>query len=245
MPYLYRNFKKTLMKRLKIILGIYILLIGFGSWAFSTQTMTRIINVTGLIVDSETLLPVNEVEVYDDNNKLLGVTNSMGFFSVELNIEKEGEIKFNLFTKKSGYDNFIQKEHWGDLQENLNATYYFGLKKKNADFKAFSKLVLDRKYKSYDEIKDGFSAIKEKLDFDKKIDNAKKNNDTFFFIIDNNYYLINEFGWIKINSENDKIIVNGDKIFLAKEINLYVKRSSVKGMSPVQLGKASFEVFIN
>ena len=205
----------------------------------------RLINVTGLIVESGTLLPINEVEIYDENSKLLGKTDATGFFNIEFNIVKEGEIKFKLLAKKEGYDKFVQNEHWGDLEGNLNATFYFGLKKKSDDSKAFSELVVGKNYKSYDDVKDGFYAIKGELDFDKKVEDIKKNNDLFSFKIDNDYYLINESGWIKLNSEDDKIIVNGDKIFSAKEINLYVKRSCVRGMSPVQLKNASFEVSSN
>ena len=205
----------------------------------------RTINITGLIVESATLFPINEVEVYDENSKLLGKTDATGFFNIEFNIVKEGEIKFKLLAKKEGYDKLVQNEHWGDLEGNLNATYYFGLKKKSDDSKAFSELVVGKNYKSYDEVKDGFYAIKGELDFDKRVEDIKKNNDEFFFKIDNDYYLINNSGWIKLNSENDKIIVNGDKIFSAKEINLYVKRSCVRGMSPVQLKNASFEVSSN
>ena len=205
----------------------------------------RTINITGLIVESATLLPINEVEIYDGNSKLLGKTDATGFFNIEFNIVKEGEIKFKLLAKKEGYDKFVQNEHWGDLEANLNATYYFGLKKKTDDYKAFSELVTDKNYKSYNEVKDGFYAMRKEIDFDKKVESLKKNNDLFFFKIDNDYYLINESGWIKLNSEDDKIIVNGDKIFSAKEINLYVKRSCVRGMSPVQLKNASFEVSSN
>jgi BlaR1 peptidase M56/Sulfatase-modifying factor enzyme 1 len=202
----------------------------------------RIINATGLIMDSETLLPVGNVSLYNADNKLLGKTDASGFFNIEFNVEKEGEIYFKLSTKKEGYSNFVQNEHWGDLEGNLNATYYFGLRKKNSEAKSFSKLVIDKKYATYDEVKEGFSAMKEEFSFDKKIETVKKNNDQFFFKIDNDFYLINDSGWIKLNSENDKIIVNNDKVFAAKEINLYVKRSCVTGMSPITSKNASFEV---
>ena len=206
---------------------------------------TRKINATGLIVDSETLLPVNDAELYNDNNQLLGKTNSSGFFDVELDVNKEGEIRFKLSVKKNGYAKFVQEEHWGDLQDNLNATYYFGLENKRSNDKSFSELVIDKKYTTYDEIEKRFSTVKEELNFEKKIENAKKNNSLLIHKIDSDYYLISDSGWIKMNSENDKIIVNGDKIFSVNEINSQIKRSRVKGMSPILSKNASFEIQVS
>jgi BlaR1 peptidase M56 len=205
-------------------------------------SMVRTINATGLIVDSETLLPLNNAELYDDNNQLLGKTNTDGFFDIEFGVNKEGEIRFKLFVKKDGYAKFTQGEHWGDLNDNLNATYYFGLGKKWGSSEPFSELVTGKKYTSYDEIQKKFSFVKDDLDFEKKIEIAKKNNSLLVHKIDNDYYLISDSGWIKMNSENDKIIVNGDKIFSANVINLYVKRKCVEGMSPIQSKNASFEI---
>jgi BlaR1 peptidase M56 len=208
-------------------------------------SMTRTIDATGLIVDSETLLPVINAELYDESYQLLGKTNADGFFNVEFDVNKEGEIRFKLLVEKDGYAKFVQEEHWGDLQGNLNATYYFGLGKKWSNAKSFSKLVNDKKYMTFDEIQKGFSLIKEGLDFEKQIENAKKNNSLLVHKIDKDYYLISDSGWIKMNSENDKIIVNGDKIFSANEINSQIKRSRVRGMSPILSKNASFEIQVS
>ena len=205
----------------------------------------RNINATGLIVDSETLLPVNDAELYDDNNQLLGKTNTDGFFDIRFDVNKEGEIRFKLLVKKDGYAKFVQGEHWGDLQSNLEATYYFGLKRKWSNVQPFSELVPGKKYTNYESIQDRFSFVKEELDFEKKIENMKKNNSLLVHKIDNDYYLISDSGWIKMNSENDKIMVNGDKIFSVDEINSQVKRSRVKGMSPIQSKNASFEIQVS
>jgi BlaR1 peptidase M56 len=208
-------------------------------------SMVRTINATGLIVDSETLLPLNNAELYDDDNKLLGKTNTDGFFDIEFGVNKEGEIRFKFFVKKDGYAKFTQGEHWGDLNDNLNATYYFGLGKKWSSSEPFSELVTGKKYTSYDEIQKKFSFVKDDLDFEKKIEIAKKNNSLLVHKIDNDYYLISDSGWIKMNSENDKIIVNGDKIFSANEINSQIKRSRVKGISPILSKNASFEIQVS
>ncbi len=206
---------------------------------------TRNVNTTGLIVDSETLLPLNEAELYDGKNQLLGKTNADGFFNIAFDVNKEGEIRFKLLVKKDGYTKFVQEEHWGDLQDNLNANYYFGLEKKRTNAKSFSELVGGNKQLTYDEMKKGFSSVKDELDFEKKIENVKKNNSLLVHKIDNDYYLISDSGWIKMNSENDKIIVNGDKIFSANEINAQIKRSRVRGMSPILSKKASFEIQVS
>jgi BlaR1 peptidase M56 len=212
---------------------------------FTNAIKIRNINATGLIVDSETLLPLNNAELYDDNNQLLGKTNAEGFFNIEFDVNKEGEIRFRLVIKKDGYAKFVQKEHWGDLQDNLGANYYFGLGKKWTNAKSFSELTFDKKYTTYNEIRNRFSLVKEELDFEKKVENAKKNNSLLVHKIDNDYYLINDSGWIKLNSEDDKIIVNGDKIFSANEINSQIKRSRVRGMSPILSKNASFEIQVS
>jgi BlaR1 peptidase M56 len=208
-------------------------------------SMIRTIDATGLIVDSETLLPLNDAGLYNDNGQLLGKTNADGFFNVEFDVNKEGEIRFKLLIKKDGYTKFVQEEHWGDLQDNLNATYYFGLGKKWSNAKSFSELANNKKYITFDEIQKGFSPIKEDLDFEKKIENAKRNNSLLVHKIDNDHYLISDSGWIKLNSEDDKIIVNGDKIFSANEINSQIKRSRVRGMSPILSKNASFEIQVS
>jgi beta-lactamase regulating signal transducer with metallopeptidase domain len=204
-------------------------------------SVVRKINASGLIVDSETFMPIIAAEVFDDDNKLLGNTDSKGFFKVSFDVENEGEIYFKLSIKKDGYNKFTQNEHWGDLQGNSGASYCFGLKKKHSNEEEFSELLPQNK--SYEDLKEELVTIKEERDFEKKIENAKKNNNNVFFKIDNDFYLINNSGWIKVNSENDKILVNGNKIYVASEINLYVKRSGVTGMSPIKSKEASFEIY--
>jgi beta-lactamase regulating signal transducer with metallopeptidase domain len=204
-------------------------------------SMTRKINASGLIVDSETFTPIIAAGVFDGNNKLLGNTDSKGFFKVSFDVENEGEIYFKLSIKKDGYNKFTQNEHWGDLPDNSGASYYFGLKKKYNNAEEFSELLPQSK--SYEDLKEGLVTIKKERDFEKKIENVKRNNENVFFKIDNDFYLINNSGWIKVSSENDKILVNGSKIYVASELNNYVKRSAVKGMSPIKAKEASFEVF--
>jgi beta-lactamase regulating signal transducer with metallopeptidase domain len=204
-------------------------------------SMTRKINASGLIVDSETFTPVIAAQVVDGNNKLLGNTDSKGFFKVSFDVKNEGEIYFKLSIKKEGYNKFTQNEHWGDLPDNSGASYCYGLKKRHSNEEGFSELLPQNK--SYEDLKEELVAIKEDRDFEKKIEIAKKNNNNVFFKIDNGFYLINNSGWIKVNSENDKILVNGNKIYVASELNLYVKRSAVTGMSLIKSKEASFEIY--
>jgi hypothetical protein len=195
------------------------------------------------VVDSETMMPVVAAEVFDDNNKLLGKTDSKGFFKISFDVESEGEIYFKLFVKKEGYKNFSQQEHWGDLQGDIGASYCFGLRKNGSNSESFSELL--PKNTSYDDLKDELVTIQQERDFEKKIEAAKRNNNNIFFKIDNDYYLINNSGWIKLNSENDKVLINGNKIYIASEINSHVKRSTVKGMTPIKSEKADFEVYVS
>lgn len=77
-------------------------------------------------MDSDNLQPLSSASIYGENDELLGTSDRNGFFNVAIKNEQAGEIFFDLKVEKAGYKSFEQKEHWGDLDGDQLATFYFG-----------------------------------------------------------------------------------------------------------------------
>ena len=234
------------MRSIRTSIIAIMLLVTFSPDLFASKKTlpgTTIVNISGLILDSKTLVPVSEATVYDEQNKTLGVTDANGFFTTRLNLTTDKEINFTLIVKKAGYRMYTQTEHWANLGANISITYYFGMQTTMGSSKPFSEFVMNENSGSYDEVKKGFDKVKVKIDFDNKIEQAKIGNDNLFFEIDKNYYLISKTGWLKLTSASDTVLINGNKSTIAKEINSSVKRSNVKSMTSSQNKDFQFQIF--
>lgn len=204
----------------------------------------RSIHLSGIVMDATSLTPINAAKIFDDNNQYLGITNENGFFDLTVSTLDKGEIHFGLKIKKDGYNTFNQKEHWGDLSENMNATYYFGLKNKLIrDEKSFGELSMTEKSQNYTEVLETFGSIRDKLNFEKKIKLAKENNEKILFEISDKFYVISNTGWIEIKSTDEEIIIDGKKNISAKKLNTEIKRSSITHMTTISNKNASIAVF--
>jgi len=221
------------------------LIVNYGLNLFASKTFagTTIVNISGLILDSKTLLPISEATIYGEENQPLGVTDANGFFSTKLTLITDKDINFMLIVKKAGYRLYTQKEHWANPGSNLQVTYYFGMQTTAGDSKPFSEFLMNETGNSYDEVKEGFNKVKAKIDFDNKIEKVKAGNDDLFFEIDKNYYLISETGWLKLTSPHDNISINGTKSTRARDINSSVKRSNVKTMTTSANKDIPFEIY--
>ncbi|MDP1814044.1 MAG: hypothetical protein Q8K92_06305 [Leadbetterella sp.] len=215
---------------------ISFLFLSFFLVAFTPNSkMHRNVYLSGIVMDSESLLPISNAEIYDENNILLGSSDSHGFFSTIIKVANQGEILFKLKIKKNGYDSYIQKEHWGDLSGNSYATYYFGLKSNNQGYsKSFAKLSMNDHINDFEDVINDLDAILLKIKLEKKIENAKLGNNTLFFNVENKHYLISNTGWIEIKSPNESISINGETTVVANKLNDIVKRSEVKRMSTIK-----------
>jgi hypothetical protein len=192
----------------------------------------RSIYLTGIVMDANNLKPLNSAKIFDENNHFLGTTNENGFFDLIVSTQDKGEIHFELKIKKDGYETFSQKEHWGDLSENMHASYYFGIKNKALPSgKSFGELVMTEKGQNYTEVLKAFESVNDKLNFEKRIELAKANNQKVWFEIATKYYIISNTGWIEIPSEDTKVLINNEKSILAKDLNSEIKRNSIKHMT--------------
>ena len=77
----------------------------------------------------------------------------------------------------------------------------------------------------------------------KKIETAKKDNQQIFFKIGPEYYLINNGGWLKLASPEELISIDGKQTVKTSEINSFIKRKQITGMSPSESKEYSYEVY--
>jgi hypothetical protein len=223
----------------KLILTITIaVLLNAFSFASAINSEVRDINVAGLVFNSETLIPIDSATIYDTGNHVLGSTDKNGYFKVTISYNKPGEIYFGLRISKNGFEKFIQREHWGNLQGNISSIMYFGLNRSGA--KAFSSSpanIVNNSDLSYDNVLHNFHKVKEEKAFNTKLAKAKADNQDVFIQIDSQFYLVNNTGWIKLTSETDPVAIDKKNITAANKLNAIIKRNSIKWMTPVS-GKA-------
>jgi hypothetical protein len=216
----------------KSIFAQTIILISFLVISISSNAETRKIKLTGLVVDAESYRPIENASFFDADNNLVGTTDQTGFFTLKLNVPEQGEMFFSLKIKKNGYENFTQNEHCGDLEGDSNAIFYFGLKnKKLTKSESFSELSLNSDNFSIDKMKSDLKKIAEKRDFLNEIEKAKTGNDNVYFVVNGKPLLVNDSGYIELNSSNDKVKVNNDKSLEASNLNGNVSRKKVKSMT--------------
>ena len=249
--------KKAILLRSFLLLPlVVILLYGFSETKLvekagskieeinSVQTNNRIIEIAGLIYDSETVKPLGNVEILDTNGAIISKTDERGFYKAKININTEGEIIFNLSIKKDGYTTLTQNEHWGNLSGKIEASLFIGLKKEGSKGIELGDLFTSVNSLSYASIEKNFDRVKTNIFFRKKIENAKNDNQNVFFKIEKQYYLVNNTSWIKINSKEDLITINENKVVKAYNINSHIKRNEITSMTPLEKrNKAQYALY--
>jgi len=234
------------MKNIKIksatALAILFLLV-MSSFTTKSNFKMRKIIVAGIIVNAQTLKPLEKAKLYDRNNNLVGETNTDGYFKIDVNVSNIGPINFKLKIEKTGYKQFIQTENWADLGENVSAVMYFGLKNLNTATSAFSELFNLTDNVSYDNVINGFSKIKEKRKFESELSVAEQGNENVFVSLEDGFYLVNNTGWIKIDSKDDLVSINGHTVASAEDLNKVVLRKNIKSMTPLEGRKEKYAVY--
>lgn len=212
----------------------------------STNNTARNIHLAGLVVDASTLEPVSSAKIYSSDEKLLGKTNDEGYYNINFQSNNEGQIEFVLKIKKNNYKPFTDKEKWGNFHHNPNFILYFGISKVNDEvngFSTFSNEAIQNKELNYQMVIKGFESIKSKKAFEDELTDLKRGNENVLFKLSNGLYIASNTGWIKIGSDTDHISLNNKKVVEAKELNSLIKRSDIKGMTPVELKNAKFLIY--
>lgn len=238
------------MRKLKNIKsGLIMLLLMFVSVFSATAIKTpnlRVISIAGLVVNAQTLSPIQSAKLYDSAEHLLGQTDKNGYFNIVINYVKTGAINFKLKIIKQNYYVFLQHENWADIHANTKNIMYFGLQE-NSDnkaklFSSFSNTSLNSSDLSFQNVYGNFSKVREQREFDNKLEKAKVDNENVYLEVESNYYIVDQNGWIKISSGNDLISVDKKHIVKANQLNSFIKRKNVKGMTPLDSDEAKFEI---
>lgn len=202
------------------------------------SAQARTIQLAGLVVDSQTLNPIPTADIYDDEtHRLIGSTNTEGYYHISLNYTKPGDIRFKLRVVKSGYKAFTQSEHWANLPNGVASLMYFGLQQKLVAAPAFSSLGTEGNGITYEQVLQGFIKVRESRVLENQLAHAREGNQKVFIQLDDAAYLVSNSGWIKLNSADDKVRVD-DKTVAANQLNDVLKRGQIKWMSPVEIGRA-------
>jgi len=224
------------LKVVKFFVIINILILSFVLPFHSIgNSNTRNIDIAGLIVNSQTFLPIESATIYDSENKILGATDKNGYFKIRINYTKSGPVNFKMKIAKEGYHDFNQHENWADIPGVIKTLMYFGLQGKNSTVNSFSNLAnsaINSHNLTYNNVLINFNKVREQQEFNDKLEKAKSGNENVFLQIDNKLFIVDNTGWIQIGSEQDSISLNEKQKVTAKKLNSIIKRKDIKFMTP-------------
>lgn len=215
------------------------------SYASIRNADARNIGLAGLVVNAQTLSPIESAKIYDTENNLLGTTNKNGYYNITIKYNKSGEIYFKLKIVKEGFKAFVQNEHWGNLTDGTKHIMYFGLRAFNSDAETFATFANSSNNSDlgYDNVFANFHKVKEQKEFNDKLANAKAGNQNVLITIDGKFYMVDSSGWIQIDSDKDLISIDGKQVLAADKLNATIKRKDIKGMTPIEGKGAKFAVY--
>lgn len=221
----------------KLLLSLLMVMVAGLGFKVSASAKTRIVELSGVVVDSKSMQGLANVEVLDQENKKIGETDAKGYFAVKVPTNKKGDALFSVKLKKEGYNSFVQEEHWGDL-DTLSGSFYFGMQKEGSGSLAFSKLLGNQK--SYDGLQEAINHIKVEQDLLAKLQNLTKDNDDVLVKMGNDNYLVSKFNYFKLQAGDQHIYVN-NKVVSIEEINKIVSRHNIKNLSKAT-GSAQYDL---
>ena len=196
----------------------------------------RTVELAGLILDSESLEPLPSVKVYDGQGMELTTSDENGYFIVLMDDLNPGEIRFEIQLQKHRYQTLIQQEHWGNLSGAVKGIFFFGLQKKGARSPQFSELAINHHNTSYQGVMQSYPEVKNRIDFEIRLNEAKEGNDQVLFEVHEQLYLVSNDAWVRIKSPQDLVLIDDDRVVRASEIDRFVSRQEIKGMTPLEPG---------
>ena len=115
-------------KLIYILISILTAVLSFKVYAGERTIQNRDMELAGVIVDAQSLAPIENVAILDKNNKKIGETNANGYFRVKFPVNKTGEVLFKIKLEKNGYQSFTQNDHWSNIA-NPSGSFCIGMKK--------------------------------------------------------------------------------------------------------------------
>ena len=204
---------------------------------------SRSIQLAGLILDSETLSPLENAIITDSEGSTLAKTDNNGYYNIEFQVSSSGEIFFDFNVVKEGYNSLTRIQHWGNLQGKISSAIYIGLQQNESNTRQLSSLVPNVKNLDYETILTNYPEVKKDFVLAKKIEASKKGNQNVFLQLDEGFYLLSD-SWIRLNSKNDLVLVDEETIVPAKTLNNLIKRNQIMGMTPLGPGsKAKYAIY--
>ncbi|WP_196890099.1 hypothetical protein [Aureivirga sp. CE67] len=231
------------MKLKKLILLCLLITISITSYAQGKNTNIRTIEIGGLILDTENSSPLKDAEIFDNKSNLLGITDSKGYFNVELKQKNEGNLSIFFSVKKKNYETIIIKENWGNFGKGIKVAFISDLKKKNSKTtKVFNNLEMTND-NSYKNVSNKLKFLKKINSIDEQIRKEAEGNEKVFFEIDGAYYIVYDENWLKIDTKNEIVSIDRELIIRAGDLNSKIKRSEIVFMST--FNNKPFKVLIN
>lgn len=207
-----------------------ILLIGFtmlfNNIYSQTPDMEKFL-VSGLVVSAQDHKPLEGVDIFIEDKKI-GITDDKGYFSNE-GMASSNDKPVVVVFKKSGFKDFKQSErvHPSLLKKGFN--FIVGLRGAN-DSNPFSDTRMGAL--SYTKTKDRLPEVIKKDLFNKGLTALRMEKGKVLFEYNGQPYLLSESSWIKLESLDDIIVIDGQEKGKARDVNDMIQRDQIKGMTP-------------
>jgi len=230
----------------KLAIATMLIILSFSSLFASIRHFdARNIELAGLVVNAQTLSPVESAKIYDEENNELGTTDKNGYYKITISYAKSGELDFKLRIIKQGFKTFFQHEHWGNLPDDTRHIMYFGMQASNSKAETFATFAnsLNNNDLSYDNVSGNFGKVREQRAFNSKLENAKAGNENVFIQVDGKFYIVDSNGWIQVNSAIDLVSLNNELVLKADQLNAAIKRKDIKWMTPLDSKEAKFAIY--
>ncbi|MCH7402283.1 hypothetical protein ACFOUP_18210 [Belliella kenyensis] len=184
----------------------------------------RSIRLSGLIVDAKRMKPIKSAKIVSSDGSVIGYSNENGYFNITFDYHSKGAIIFDYEIIKDGYERVFQKERWGDINRNLNNTIFFELSNEISKAEPFSVISINNT-SNYTEIDKIFeNEVKPEFNFNEKIKEFKKSNNGSIFKFGEHFFLVNDSGRIKLDSDADLISIDENEIVKAADLDSKIKR---------------------
>lgn len=193
------------------------------------QKNAETIMLPGVIIDARSHAAVGQVAVMFADS-VVAMTDAAGYFQAEIAAFLNNE-PLLFVVKKDGYEDFKQQERWHPMNFRKGISMVVGMRRlDDVDVVSFADAapgILSEKG-----ITERLRPVLITIDFDKGLEQLKDGNDQILFSYRDEYYILSNTSWLKPRSLTDTVIINNNQKVEVQDIDKYIKRSQIKGMTP-------------